>query len=364
MRNALVPALVCGLLLASACAPAAAPAPATQAPAPPAQAAAPPTQAPAPATPPTQSPTRLTKLNVVLSAASGNFAGLYTAAEAGYFREEGLDVEFVTTDSSARSLPMLVSGEAQFSTVDAQTLIQADLKGADLRMIAAGVNRLVFSIMVDPSIKTPEDMRGKRLGVTTLGSSTHTSAIQALNMWKLEDGKDVTIIPLNSVPNILVGLQTKQVEAGVLSPPTNTRAKLAGFAELLNLAKDGPEFPSITIAATQTFLSKNPQVATAFVRAYSRALHRFKTDRAMAVQAMGHYLQLDDRAVLEDTWQQYLTIFDDVPYVTEPGLRNIIEFLSQSMPEAVGATPDRFLDTSFVRQLEEAGFYKTLLNGA
>jgi ABC-type nitrate/sulfonate/bicarbonate transport system substrate-binding protein len=183
-------------------------------------------------------------------------------------------------------------------------------------------------------------------------------------MWQLDPDTDVTLVPLNNAPNILVGMQTGQVDAGVLSPPTNTRARLSGFQELINLASDGPDYPSITIGATQSFLRQNPDTVLAFVRAYSRALHRYKTDSSMAVQAMGHYLQVDDRPVLEDTWRQYTPIFDDVPYVSERGIQTVIDNVAQSMPEALGSTPERFVDSSFVRQLEESGFYNTLLNGS
>jgi NitT/TauT family transport system substrate-binding protein len=334
---------VLALVLVNACAPAA-PAPATEAP------------TPAPAVP--------AKLNVVISGQSGTFSGLFVAAEAGYFQEEGLDVTFTNVDSSQRAIPVLLSGEAQFSSLDAQTVVQTNLKGGDLRIIASATNRLVFSVMVDPSIKTPADLKGRRLGITSLGSGTHTAAVQALNLLKLEPDKDVALVPLNNAPNIFIGMQAKQVDGGVVSPPTNTRAKLSGFQELINLATDGPDYPSIAIGSTQSFLSKNPQAAAAFVRAYSRALHRYKTDQAMAVKAMGHYLQLDDQSVLEDTWKQYTPIFDDVPYVSERGVQNVIDTVAQTMPEAVGATPERFLDSSYVRQLEEGGFYKTLLNGS
>ncbi len=304
------------------------------------------------------------RLRLVISAVTGSVAGVYTALEAGYFQDENIDLQIIRVDSSSRAIPVLLSGEAEFSTLDGQTIIQADLTGADLRAVAATTNHLVFSIMAAPSIKTPDDLRGKRLGITSLASTTNTAARQALSMWSLEPGKDVTLVPLNSTPNILLGLQANQVDAGVVSPPTNTRARLSGFHELINLATDGPEFPSLTIGSTQTFLSKNPQVALAFVRAYSRGLHRFKADQALAVQAMSKYLELDDRAVLEDTWEQFVPYFEDVPYVSRRGVQNAIDTVAQTMPEAVGTTPEQFVDSSFVRQLEEAGFYKQPLGGS
>jgi NitT/TauT family transport system substrate-binding protein len=286
-----------------------------------------------------------------------------TVAE--YFRDEGLDVQMTNVDSTSRGIAVLFSGEAQFGTLDGQTVIEADVKGADLKSIVAATNHLVFSVMVDPNtIKAPADLKGKRLGITTPGSSTDTAARQALSIWGLEPSGDVALVPVASAPNILTGMVAKQIDAGVLSPPTNTRARQSGFQELLNLAKDGPQYPSVTFGATGSYLSKNPQVALGFVRAYSRGLHRFKTDQAFATQALGKYLQLNDQAVLDDTWRQFSPIFEDVPYVNLQGVQNAIETVSKTSPDAAGASPDRFVDSSYVRQLEEGGFYKQLLGGS
>jgi NitT/TauT family transport system substrate-binding protein len=285
---------------------------------------------------------------------------LWTAIEAGYFADEGLDIQITTTDSTSRGIAVLLSGEAQFSTLDGQTVIQADLKGADLRAVVAATNHLVFSVMVDPSITSPADLKGKRIGITSHGSSTETAALQALAIFKLE-AADVALVPLNTAPNMLTGLLTKQLEAAVMSPPTNSRARAAGFREMLSLAKDGPEYPSVTFGATRSYLTKNPDVALGFVRAYSRGIHRFKMDQPFATRALGKYLNLDDQAILDDTWKQFSVVFDDIPYVNPQGVQHAIETVTQTQPEAAGAAIESFVDSSLVKQLEDGGFYKQLL---
>jgi NitT/TauT family transport system substrate-binding protein len=303
---------------------------------------------------------RYTGLGLLLGAMVACTSPFWTAVEAGYFADEGLDLNLTQVDSTSRGIAVLLSGQAQFCTLDGQTVIEADLKGADLRSIAAITNRLVFSVMVDPSITSAETLKGKRIGITTPGSSTDTAARQALGIMKI-DPRDVALVPLSNAPNILTGMTAKQVDAGVLSPPTNTRARNAGFQELLSLAKDGPDYPSVTLGSTQKYLSSNPEVALAFVRAFSRGIHRFKTDQAFGTQALAKYLQLNDQAVLDDTWKQFSPLFADVPYVNPQGVQNAIDTVAQTTtPEAASSTPDRFVDSSFVKQLDEGGFYKQL----
>jgi NitT/TauT family transport system substrate-binding protein len=318
--------------------------------------------APTPTAAPTAAPAGSTsKITVVNTAVTGAFGGFWTAIDAGYFQDEGIEVQITHVDSTSRSIPVLLAGEAQFSSLDGQTIIEADLKGADLRAVAAATNRFVFFVMADPSIKAPADLKGKRLGITTPGSSTDTAARKALALWNLEPNTDLALVPLASGPNILTGLTAKQIDAGVLGPPTSTRARMAGYQEMVNLAKDGPEYPSVTFGTTQKYLHQNPQAALGFVRAYSRGLHRFKTDKPFALQVLGKYLELNDQAVLEDTWAVFSPVFEDIPYVNPRGVQNAIDSVAQTVPEAVGATPDRFVESSFVSQLDEGGFYRQLL---
>src|SRR5919206_1036975 len=102
-----------------------------------------------------------TSITAVTTAQTGAYGPFWTAVEAGYFADEGIDLHLTQVDSTSRGIAVLFSGEAQFCTLDGQTIIEADLKGADLRSIAAITNRLIFSVMVEPSIKTPADVKRK-----------------------------------------------------------------------------------------------------------------------------------------------------------------------------------------------------------
>jgi NitT/TauT family transport system substrate-binding protein len=317
----------------------------------------------APATPapaPTATAPTLVSIKWIWTAVSGVSGGVWTAMDAGYFKEEGLNVEAVHIASSSRAVPALIANEAQFSNLDGNLLVQASLQGADVVGLLALTNRLVFSVMADPSIASGPDLKGKRLGITRTGSSTHTAALQALALWKLEPETDVALIQLNEVPSILAGLQAKQVDAGVVSPPTNTQARAAGFKELLNLATDGPEYVSVTIGSTRGYATDHPDQVLAFARGYARGLHRFKTDKAFATQVLAHYFDLNDAAVLSDTWEQFSKYLEDVPYLSVPGMQRIIAEVAASEPKANGTRPEQFVNQLAVTQLDQQGYYKQL----
>ena len=148
----------------------------------------------APASPPpapTQPAQTVVPVKWIWTAVSGVSGGTWTAIDAGYFKEQGLNVEPVHIASSSRAVPALIANEAQFSNLDGNLLVQASLQGADVVGLLAQTNRLVFSVMADPSIAAGTDLKGKRLGITRTGSSTHTAALQALMLWKLEPETNV-----------------------------------------------------------------------------------------------------------------------------------------------------------------------------
>lgn len=324
-----------------------------------AAACAPATQPPQPTQP--ASPTQpAVSVKWIWTAVSGVSAGAWTAIDAGYFKDEGLEVEPIHIASSSRAVPALIANEAQFSNLDGNLLVQASLQGADVVGLLAVTNRLVFSVMADPGVASGPDLKGKRLGITRTGSSTHTAALQALALWKLNPASDVALIQLSEVPSILAGLLAKQVDAGVVSPPTNTQAKAAGFKELLNLATDGPEYASVTIASTRAYATDHQSEVLAFARGYARGLQRFKTDKAYGVQVLAHYFELEDQAVLGDTWTEFARYLENVPYITVPGMQRIIEEVSVADPKANGTKPDHFLNQQAVSQLDQQGYYKQL----
>jgi NitT/TauT family transport system substrate-binding protein len=295
-------------------------------------------------------------IKVNWTAVTGANGGLWTAVAANYFKDENLTVELIHISSSSRSIEALIAGDAQFGYMDGRNLIESNIAGADIRAVTGITNRLVFSVMASPKIQSPQDLKGKKLGITRPGSSTHTAALQALRRWGLKPKDDVALVNLSEVPNILTALVAGQVDAGVVSPPTNTRAKLAGFTELINLAVDGPPYPSVVVGARASYIAANPDVVRRFVKAHARGVRRFQTDKTFAVNAIKSYLGTDDRSVLNDTWEQFSRYLAMPPYSI--GIEQVIDEVAAVNPKAKGAKPDQFINMTFVKELEDSGFFK------
>jgi len=297
------------------------------------------------------------KIRINWTAVTGAQSGMHMAQQEGLFKKNGLDVELIHIPSSSRGIQTILAGEIAFSFMDGNNEVQANLKGANLALVAGATNRQVFSLMARPEIKKISDLRGKKIGITRIGSSTHTSALFALGSAGLKIG-DYQILPLMEVPNILTALVAGQIDAGVVSPPTNSRARKAGFNELMNLAKEGPEYVSVGVGTSRAYIKANEDTVRRVVRSYAEGVQIFKTNKAAALKMIQNQLKVKDADIQEDTYNQFREYLEFPPYVSRKGMEAVIADVAETNPAAKSAKPDDFIDMRFVADLEKEGFFK------
>lgn len=298
-----------------------------------------------------------TPVRINWTAVTGAQSGMFMAQEKGLFKKNGLEVELLHISSSSRGIQAILAGEIAFSYMDGANQAQANLKGANIAFVIGATNRQVFSLMAKPEIKRVADLKGKKIGITRVGSSTHTSALYALNAGGLKQ-TDYQILPLVEVPNILTALIAGQIDAGVVSSPTNSRARKAGFNELMNLAKEGPEFVSVAVGASRSYIKANEDIVRRVVRSYAEGVQIFKTNKATAQRMMQKYLRVKDQDILDDAYNQFREYLEYPPYVTRKAIENVIADVATTDPAAKNSKPEDFMDMRFVAELEKQGFFK------
>jgi ABC-type nitrate/sulfonate/bicarbonate transport system substrate-binding protein len=284
------------------------------------------------------------------TAVTGAQSGMFMAHQEKLFKKHGLDVELIHIPSSSRGIQAILAGEIAFSFMDGSNATQATLKGANIMLIAAGTNRQVFSLMAKPEFKRIADLKGKKVGITRIGSSTHTSALYALGSAGLK-GNDYQLLPLVEVPNIFTALSAGQIDAGVMSPPTNARAKKAGFVELMNLAKEGPEFVSVAIGTSRNYIKANEDTVRRVVRAYAEGVQVFKANKEASLRMIEKQLKVADPEIREDTYTQFRDYLEYPPYVSRKGMETVIAEIAEKEPAAKKLRPEDILDMRFVAEV-------------
>jgi NitT/TauT family transport system substrate-binding protein len=297
------------------------------------------------------------KARINWTAVTGAQSGMFMAQQEGLFKKNGLDIELIHIPSSSRGIQAILAGEIGFSFMDGNNEVQADLKGANIALVAGATNRQVFSLMARPDIKRIIDLRGKKIGITRIGSSTHTSALFALGSAGLKPA-DYQILPLMEVPNIFTALAAGQIDAGVVSPPTNSRARKAGFNELMNLAKEGPEYVSVGVGTSRSYIKANEDIVRRVIRSYAEGVQIFKSNKTAALKMIQNQLKVKEADIQEDTYNQFREYLEFPPYVSRKGMEAVIADVAETNPAAKTAKPDDFIDMRFVGELEKEGFFR------
>src|SRR4051794_26822396 len=314
--------------------------------------------APAPAAVPTEAavPPALTHVRLASTAVAASMSPLWLAKDAGIFERNGLDVEIISLAAGTLAVQGMLAGELEFAYNVASSLISANLGGSDLVMLAGGVNTMIFSISTVPGIERIEDLRGKRLGITRLGTSSDFNARYVLARYGLQADTDVAFIQLNGIPEILTGLHAGAIDAGMLSHPIVVQAREQGFRPLLDLGTLGIPYQHTGVMATRRYVEDHRDVIRAVVRSHVEAIQRFKSDRAAAIETLARWTKLSEPLLLDETYDAYANIyFERVPYVTIPGMQLDLDALAGAAIGGGGARVENWVDNSFVEELERGG---------
>jgi ABC-type nitrate/sulfonate/bicarbonate transport system substrate-binding protein len=344
------------VLLAAACAPGATP---TSAPALAPPPTAPPTSAPATATsiPSTSTPVPLTRLRVPYTAISVAMAPTWVAFEQGLFKKEGLDVTIEYIATSPLLTAAMLNGEVQIAEAAEDVVITSGLQGSDLVILASGGDHLLFSLFTKPQINSVQDLKGKTIAVTRRGSSTDFAAHWLLTQNNLVPEKDnIAFINTGGVPDILTAMQTGQVDAGVLSPPTTIRARQAGFKELVDISSLALTFYQAPVIARKSWVASNADTLRKFMRAYVGAIAVMKKDKAATKTIIGKYTQTTDDATLEESYNSFNKILPQVPIPKLEAIKVGLDQAATDIPKAKDADPNLFFDPRWVDELDKNGF--------
>lgn len=304
------------------------------------------------------------KLTIAYSSLSGNMAPLWVTYEAGFFRKYGLEVQLVFIESGSTTAQSLNSGDVAFAQMAGAGVVQSRLRGANVVMIAGVVNTLTFKFYVGKNVKQPEQLKGKSVAVTRLGSSTDFAARYALEKYGLMPDRDVGIVQAGNMPAMITALENGAIQGAMLSAPFTLKAKNMGFTMLADLQMLGLEYQHTGLATTQALIKSRPDLVRNVMRAYVEGIHYYKTHRAESLAILAKYLKTAEAEVLTEVYEDIgLALTPQKPYPTLRGIEIMLRELTARDPKIKAAKPEEFVDLTFVRELDSSGFidrlYKT-----
>ncbi len=293
------------------------------------------------------------------AALSGAQVASWMAKEGGYLSKYGIQADLIYIPAVAAT-QALIAGEIQLAQVTGVSTSGAILAGADVRIVASSLNRIVGSIYARPEIKSPEDLKGKKIGISRFRALSETAVGIFLERFGLKRGTDVAIIQLGGLPEIVTAMEKGSIEAGFASPLNTSRAKRLGMKELFDIDTLGIELQQTCITVTTRYLRERRPIVKSFVQAYAEGIHRFVTDRDFSLRVMKKYLRVDDKEMLDDTYGFYSARVQKIPHPTLKGIKFILDSLAESQPRARKVAPESFVDLSLLQEIDQSGFFKQL----
>ncbi|MGE5215520.1 MAG: ABC transporter substrate-binding protein [Chloroflexota bacterium] len=288
---------------------------------------------------------------------AGFQSAVWVAKDLNIFDKYGIDAEVIMITGSARSVAALLGGSTQFATGSATGPLAAAIKGSDIKILAASYNKFPYAFVVKPDIRTPKELRGKKVNILNFGGSNDLALQLALKEWGMKLS-DIQVIVGGDAPTRLGSLMAGRTDATILSPPHLTIAVKAGYRVLADMGDMSANFPQSTLNVKGSFLKENRDVVKRFLRSYSEAIHVIKTQRDKTLKIFAKRMRIDDPETVRTTYEYFAPRFSFPPRVDMVGVRDTLNFYAEHNAEFKNHRAEEFVDPSLMDELDKEGFFK------
>ena len=309
-------------------------------------------------------PQSLKKITIGYSSISPASSPAWFAYEGGFFRKYGLDAQLIFIESGSRMVQTLISGDVVAAQVGGAPVVQSNLQGSGVVIIAGLLNTMDYKFVVSRDITRPDQLKGKTVAVSRVGSSSDFATRYTLEKYGLVPDKDVAILQIGSQPARFSALESGRIHGVMIAIPLTARAAKLGLNILADLQMLGLEYQHTSLAVSQNMIKTQPDLVRNVLKSFVEGIHYAKTHRREAVAILAKYLKTDDADALQEAYESELqALIPEKPYPTLKGIQTILREMGAKDPNARSARPEQFVDNSFMKELDSSGFidrlYKT-----
>lgn len=282
----------------------------------------------------------------------------WIAAEKGFWKKYGLDVELIYLDGGARSVAALIGGSVQLVFGSDALVTIGNIQGANLTRLGVTTNTLGYSIVTPPAIKKISDLKGKTLGITLGRDAAYVRLVKILNDNGVDPKTDVKLLPLGGGPMGRVSaLQTGLIQGTMLTPPTDLAAVQAGMKVLLRV-----DVPSIAggINMSASFVQKNRGTVLNLLKGYIEAIHYLKENKEESLKVFAKYLRNSDVKKLSYLYDEIAGRVERELRPQPESVRFLLDLVGQDYPQALRLSEKDHWDLSLIDEIQQSGFIDRL----
>ena len=297
------------------------------------------------------------QISLAFSSVDSPNANWYIAKDRQLFKKYGLDVELIYIPSSTTTISAVVAGSVAVGNISGGATANAAVGGANVVAVGCFINTLPYDLVVHESIRTAQQLKGKSIGISRVGSSSDVAARVFLKELKLEPDKDVAILQVGGSTERAAAFRTGRIVA-FPAPPGVIHLTHGMPHRILASTADFPKgfpFPYVCPTASKTFVKNQRDTMKRLLMALIDATHFYKTRKEEAKKIRAKYTRHNNEAFLEAAYQSSAKLFEQVPLVNREGM-------DVQVKDAVSRKPgsplkvDDIIDDSLAVELEKEGF--------
>jgi ABC-type nitrate/sulfonate/bicarbonate transport system substrate-binding protein len=305
-------------------------------------------------------------LRIAVSTTEPHQLPLWVARDRKIFDKYGLDVELISVSGGTLVAQMLAAGEIQVGSAAPASLVSLIAAGEKIVIFLGLSNTSPFTLVAQPTIKRPADLKGKRLGTARFGGSSHTSALMALDRLGLDPKRDnITILQTGLDPERVTALERKALDAAMLQRLATKMMLGKGYTALLDLHGAKIPYQNNALATRKDFVTSQPEVGERLTRAVVEAFAYIfnQENKGTVKEVIAKTLRLRSPDDAEDFYLEALEGLDRKPYPTPDGTRTVIKYVADQNPKAASLNVEDVIDVTWLRKLDREGFFDKVYVG-
>jgi ABC-type nitrate/sulfonate/bicarbonate transport system substrate-binding protein len=302
------------------------------------------------------SPLPAAQINIVWTSEVGLFAPLWVTKEAKFFEKYGNQAQLIFIQGASSAAAALISGDAQVGAFSPQVVITSSMQGLDLVMIARLGNSMDNRIFGRKGITNIKQI--KSLAISRFASNADFAGRYLVERAGLKPDTDVAFLQFGNQSNRIAAIETGRADAAILTPPLTLQARKMGFPLLVDAAKLDIPYSSLFMVTRKSSLSKNRDDLRNYLRALIEGVHYYLANKEFSLKVLSKYMKVGDREVLEENFREY-----DFPLKPYPAMEYFalpIQEVGRKDPRVLKEPPERFADSSLIKELDETGFIDKL----
>jgi len=302
------------------------------------------------------SPSYAAPIRVGSAGLSGELLPLWIAQDRRIFKKHGLDTEVITIQGGPLTVQALLGGSVQFHAGGTSSILEAKMRGADTVTLAVFIDSLPYTLVASQGIKAANQLKGKKFAVSRLGSVSDLSLRIALRNMGINPEKEAVILGIGDQTARFTALRSGSVDATVISPPLTVTARKLGFSLVSSFQEAGITWAYNSLDTTGDFAQKNRQVVVSLLRAFVESIAYIHKNKEESLATLKHWMRLEDREALDETYDYLLKILPKKPYASDKGMQAVLDAIAIRDPGAKKFKPQDFTDMTHLREIEQSGF--------